>query len=408
MTRLNLVLTGLLAGATLANAQTDSSKTNSEIKRNIQITFISPVGTNGIDCYKVSNKISWNVLAGVNGGLTGIEFGGFGNVLMHDMKGIQGAGFVNAVMGDVTGAQGAGFVNYSGGNLTGAAGAGFCNVNLKSTIGVQGSGFANYNGDSLYGVQGAGFCNVNLGKTKGGQFAGFANYNHKEMRGTQASGFLNTNIGEVKGAQFSGFGNVSVGNVEGVQASGFFNYARKVKGAQFSFINIADSVDGASVGFLSFVRKGLHQVELSSDEVFYSNVAFRTGTRSFYNIFSAGMSPKNAGLLWNIGYGVGTSFKVSEKLRSDVSISASHVSKGLFYHATSELYRVYWGVEYKLAEKCYIAGGPTFNMYFGDALLPDFAKTYNKVAPYTLMNETNTQGFNFKGWVGAKVAIRFL
>ena len=58
--------------------------------------------------------------------------------------------------------------------------------------------------------------------------------------------------------------------------------------------------------------------------------------------------------------------------------------------------------------KFFIAAGPTFNLYFGDALLPGYATTYNKVAPYALLNETNTQGFNFKGWVGAKVCVRFL
>jgi hypothetical protein len=391
MTASKLFLAALLLHTGSYLAQTEDKK-EEEKERPFQLTFITPIGTNGMDAPKTVNKVSLNLLAGVSKGVNGVEFGGFANIVLKDVKGLQMAGFTNVTLRNVKGVQFAGYVNYAGGNLTGAQFAGFCNVNLGTLKGAQFAGFANVNMDTLHG----------------GQLAGFVNYNHKNARGLQGAGFANVNRGDHKGAQLAGFSNVSTGNVNGLQASAFFNYAKKVKGAQLGFINVADSVDGATIGFLNIVKKGLHQVELSADELFYANLSVRTGTHKFYNVFSAGASPKSSNLLWQIGYGVGTSIRISDRMRSDITVSAHHVSSGLFYHATSELYKIYIGMEYKLANKCYIAAGPTFNLYFGDALLPDYNGTYSKVAPYSMLNETNSEGFNFKGWLGAKVAIRFL
>jgi hypothetical protein len=394
MTSSKLIAIALVFQAGLSAAQTQDKEREKEKdkERPFQLTFIPPIGTNGIECIRTTNRVSLNVLGGLNKGLNGLELGVFANVLLKDMKGVQMAGFTNVVLGNSKGAQMAGYVNYSGGSFEGGAFSGFANVNRGK----------------LTGGQFAGFCNVNLDSLKGGQLAGFCNYNHRQVKGLQGSGFANLAMGGVQGAQLSGFANLAAGDVKGVQASAFFNYAKKVKGLQLGIINIADSVDGASIGLLNLVRKGLHQAEVSVDELFYANLAFRTGTYRFYNVFSAGATSRPGGFSWNIGYGIGTSAKITEKLRTDITVSAHHVSNGLFYHGTSEMYRVYLGVEYKLADKCFIAAGPTFNLYFSDALLPAYDKTYSKMTPYSLFNETNSEGFNFKGWIGAKIAIRFL
>ncbi len=417
-----LFIAALILHAGSYAAQTEETKEEKE--RPFQLTLVTPLGTNGMEAHKIVNNVSINLFAGVSRGVNGAEFGGFGNVALKHVRGTQMAGFTNVALGNVTGAQFAGYVNYSGGNYKGAAFAGFCNVNKGALKGGQFAGFANVNLDTLQGGQLAGFCNYNhknakglqgaafanvtRGNLKGAQIAGFANVTTGNVNGLQGAGFANVTKGDHKGAQLSGFANVATGNVNGLQASGFFNYAKKVKGAQLGIINISDTVDGATIGFLNIVKKGLHQVELSADELFYGNVGVRTGTYKFYNIFSAGASPKSGNLLWHISYGVGTSVKVNDRMRSDITLSAQHVSNGLFYFGTSELYKVYVGMEYKLADKCYIAAGPTFNLYFGDTILKDYDSKYSKVAPYSMLNETNSDGFNFRGWLGAKVAIRFL
>ena len=109
-----------------------------------------------------------------------------------------------------------------------------------------------------------------------------------------------------------------------------------------------------------------------------------------------------------MGYGVGTSIKLKHKLRADLTVSANHVSYGQLYHATSELYKFYIGVEYKFFNKFSIAAGPTFNLYWSDALLPDYARTYNSVAPYYSYNKSLPADYNLKGWYGFKASLRFL
>jgi len=396
---LALVFTGLNSLDAQNSGQVNDSlrqKTNSAQKpdsmkqANFQFTFISPVGTNGLDAPKTVNKFSVNWLLGVNGGVNGLEVGGFANIILKDVNGIQAAGFVNAVKGNVKGGQFAGFVNCSGGSVNGG----------------QFAGFVNFSRGNVRGGQLAGFVNASTGNFHGAQLSGFANYNLGNFRGVQGCGYVNVNTGKLEGVQASGFVNVA-GDVEGGQMAGFVNVAKKVKGFQLGFVNVADSVDGASIGFCNIVKRGLHQLEVSADELFYTNLSVRTGTHRFYNIFSTGFGSKNGNMLWQIGYGAGTSLRISDKWRTDFSLSAHHVSNGLLYHATSELYRFYWGVEYKLANKITLAGGPTFNLYWGDTWQPDFAKKYAGIAPYTLLNETSTYGFNYKAWVGARLALRF-
>jgi len=66
-----------------------------KVSRTFQFTFITPLGTNGIESENVTNNLSINLLAGYNGGLRGTEFGGFANILKGDMDGAQFAGFSN-------------------------------------------------------------------------------------------------------------------------------------------------------------------------------------------------------------------------------------------------------------------------------------------------------------------------
>lgn len=378
--------------STITLAQNEEQTEKAEETRDFQVTFITPMGTNGVESPNITNKFSLNIIGGVAQGLDGIELGSVANVLLGNMKGFQGSGFTNAVLGNVKGVQLAGYVNYSGGNLNGAALAGLCNVNMHDATGGQFSGFLN----------------ANLGDFKGVQLATFSNFNLKNMKGFQGSGFANVNVGNFEGAQIAGFSNITVGNIKGYQVSGFLNYAKKINGLQLGIINVADSVEGAAIGFLSIVKHGLHQIEVSADEVFYSGLSLRTGTRKFYNTLNIGMSPKSKSLLWNIGYGIGTSIKINDKMFSDIILSAHHVSLGEFYTAASELYKLYAGVEFKLWDKCAVAAGPTFNVYLTDTLLPDYKNGYNNIAPYSTFNFTNSNDFNLKGWFGARVAVRFL
>jgi hypothetical protein len=378
-----LLLQTLVAGAQIRDTTAISSQSTAPAvssapgegkERAFQLTFVTPLGTNGIESFKITNRFSLNVIAGVARGLEGFEAGGVANIILKDVTGVQMAGFTNVVLGNVKGAQFAGYFNYSGGNFRGASFAGMCNVNL--------------------------------GDLEGGQFSGFCNFNRKGVRGVQVAGYSNITLGNLKGTQVSAFANIAKGNVEGSQICGFVNYAKKVKGLQLGIINISDSVDGVSIGLFNFVRKGVHQLEVSADELFYANLAYRTGSASFHNIFSVGLQPGTKNL-WQFGYGAGTSFRIKNDWYSDLNVTAHHVSSGSFYWGTSELYRAYWGVEHKFGKKFSVAAGPTLNIYVSDTYDPDYAKVYKRVSPYGGEGSTSRYGFNTRVWVGGRIALRF-
>ncbi len=372
MKYLKFIAIAIVAMVTGLKAQKDSTGYK---ERPFQFTFITPLGTNGIESYKISNKVSLNLLVGVSRGLNGFEAGCIANVILKDVKGIQFAGFANVVLGDVHGAQFASYFNYCGKDVKGATFAGLGNVSL--------------------------------GELHGGQFAAGFNFNRKGGSGVQIAGHSNVILGNFKGSQIASVANIAIGNVEGAQISALVNVAKKVKGVQIALINIADSVDGVTIGLLNIVKKGKHQFEFSADELFYTNISYRTGTNAFYNIFTTGLKPGSKNNLWNIGYGAGTSFRLKEKFRGDISVTAHHISSGGFYWGTSELVRLYCGVEYKIAKKFSLAAGPTFNVFMSDVLLTK-QESSRQIAPYHTFDHTTFDDFNLKGWIGGKIALRFL
>ena len=237
------------------------------------ISFITPLGTNGLQSWNTTNMISLNLFAGYSGGLKGVEFGGFANALKGDMYGVQMAGFCNNTFGTANGMEMAGFWNF----------------NRKKAAGCQLSGFTNVALDTVDGIQGSGFANITRG--------------------------------DMKGVQAAGFANVTTGMLKGVQASGFFNYARKLRGVQLGVVNVADTVEkGIPIGFLSFVRNGYKVIQIGGNETLYGEISFKTGVRQFYNILSVGAATKSGSMKWGFGYGIGTLIPVGRRM--DLSLEA--------------------------------------------------------------------------------------
>ena len=84
------------------SAQEESKDEN---KKFVQLTFISPLGTNGFNASEITNSISINMLYGVSGGVAGFELGGLHNSTSGNMIGAQFAGLGNVTTGIVTGFQ---------------------------------------------------------------------------------------------------------------------------------------------------------------------------------------------------------------------------------------------------------------------------------------------------------------
>lgn len=273
-------------------------------ERYAQVSFFTPISSNGIEGYKYVHWVSLNILQGYNGALKGVEFGGLLNGLKGYANGAQFGGLGNFAGGYLKGAQFAGLANYTGGYVKGAQFAGLANV-----------------GESLQGAQFAGITNVSRSTVSGFQAAGIANLAMDTLSGTQVAGIVNvlTTEHESKAYQIAGIGNLSLAESKGAQVSGIFNVANKIKGGQIGLINfgknvdgfqiglinVSDSMKGAAVGLISVSSNGIFDIAAWSSDFLTFNGAIRVGTPNVYNIFAYGVSPFNADLPFGFGVGIG-------------------------------------------------------------------------------------------------------
>jgi hypothetical protein len=303
-------------------------------------------------------------------------------------------------------------VNYDTKGVKYFQAAGFANIVNGPVEGVQLAGFANVDKGNVHAVQGAGFINVNASHTEGGQFAGFGNYS-KSMLGIQAAGHFNIVRDSIEGIQAAGCFNAA-GKVNGLQAAGLFNYASNMKnGIQIAPFNFADTSSGIALGLFSFIRQGgYHKIEVSADEVFGTNVSFRTGVKQFHNIITVGLRPENVqNPFWTYGYGVGTTFGLANKLDMDIDVTANHIDNG-GYHICKYLsndYKLYMGLDWHIAKKFSVAFGPTLNFYTVSRDNYDFSNAVDNIIPTSyLYNQPVGNDKYLKVWAGGKVALRFL
>lgn len=363
----------------------------------VQVSFLPFLGTNGRLSGNVINDYSINLLGGYSLGTRQIELGFFFNIDRGDVQWLQIAGFGNLVGGKVYGVQASGFFNLNGG----------------TTQAVQLTGFANTNLDDLKGVQVAGFANTNLGSVRGVQVAGFTNFTREESQGVQVAGFGNMQIGDYVGSQFAGLTNFTTETISGSQVSAIFNYGGHVRGTQIGLINYADSLGGVPIGLLSIVKSGYHKIELSADEVFYTNLAFRSGVRKFHTMLMAGFKPQQSlapsdTSVWTFGYGLGTARKLTRWWYLDLDLSSQHINKGSFTDDLSLLNKFYVGFDFQVAPKFSIALGATLNGYLTRTTYNDYPELFTDYQPKIFVDENLNHDINLKMWLGGKLALRFL
>lgn len=363
--------------------------------RDIQISFLPFLGSNGRLSGNVINDYSINILGGYSLGTKQIELGFFFNIDRGDVSFLQVAGFGNLVGGNVYGAQGAGFFNLNRGDVKAAQFAGFANINLGEARGVQVTAGANVNFKSADGVLAAGFVNFTYGTSYGVQVAGFGNFQVEDYRGSQISGFIN----------------IASNRISGSQISPLFNHGKNVRGTQIGLFNTADSLGGVPIGLVSFVKYGYHKLEVSADEVFYTNIAFRTGLNKFYNILSAGMMPQqttDGQNVWTFGYGIGTAPKLTKWWYLNFDLTSQQVNKGSFTNELSLLNKLHAGFDFQVAKKFSITIGATLNGYLTKTTFTDYANLFTNYQPKIIRDQNISPDLNLKMWWGAKVGLRFL
>ncbi|PLX16822.1 MAG: hypothetical protein C0597_07685 [Marinilabiliales bacterium] len=282
--------------------------------------------------------------------------------------------------------------------MDGGQASGFANVAKGDVNWGQMAGFANY-GNSVRGFQIAGFANASKNEVSGGQIAGFANY------------------GKTGGKyQLAGYANIANEEINGIQLASF-NYAKKVKGYQIGIINISDTIEsGLPIGLFSFVKKGFHRIEISTNDVFYTSLSYKLGVPKLYNSIRLGYDLSDK---IGIGYGIGTQSKINEKFNFNIDLSSDlifetdsidlQVSTDLTfesssYHIIGSLNKLSFSFDYNLTKRISIYVGPSLNV--SAISLDNNTSTYPNIAPYSLYNETfsNTQ---VKIWVGGIFGLSF-
>lgn len=299
----------------------DLNNDKSEFKT-AQVSVAPGVSSNSVsgDAASITNRVSFNLTWGVNGGVNGGEIGLIGNTVNGDVQGGQVAGLINRTKGNVVGTQVAGLVNHTDGRVSGVQISGLRN-RAQSGNGVQISFLSNKIKENYVGVQIAGLTNRTKGKNFGWQIAGLSNVAKDGQTQVQISGLRNR-ANDIQIAQI-----------------GAINSAKKVKGVQIGLINFADTVSIVSIGLLNFIKKGYNRLELSRGDIYQLNAAYKFGSNRFYNIVKTSLHseennligiPKNwneDNISWSLGYGIGTTLFLRERTRWNFEVSLSHVNE---------------------------------------------------------------------------------
>lgn len=375
------------------------SKAKEDDYRLAQVSILPFVGTNALKSSEITNNLSFNLFWGTNGGVDGLEVGGF-NHIIYDVKGVQVGGLGNLVHGEVVGTQVGGAFNIGAEKMQGVQVGGLFNISGE-TDAVQTAGAFNITKE-FAGIQVAGFFNVSAGKADGLQAAGLFNV---------AGGKTKTQVASL----FNMAGDVEVG-----QMSTLLNVGKKVGGFQVGLINVADSISGIPIGLFNFIKKGYNRVEFAAGEALYANFALKFGAHSFYNIIQIGgrwdevsrthqdgTAAEELQITWGLGYGLGTVLTLSPKTLMNIEAVAIQVNEREFW--TKELnllnqLRLY--LDFRTGRRTSIFAGPTGNIMVSKRTDTESGIVGSSIAPYAFHDKTNEHG-NVKMWVGFNAGIRF-
>ena len=371
--------------------------------RNVQVSFLPYAGTNQLLTGNVENNYSFNVVAGYVQGVRKVELGGVLNIVRDSVRYVQVAGVGNFVGKSMRGVQVAGVFNKTQ-RMDGVQVAGVLNFVPGESRFVQVSGVGNISLMHHIGVQHAGVFNL-VNRLDGVQYAGVFNL-AKIVSGVQMGGVYNY-ARYIKGAQLSSVVN-HADTLLGAQIGTVVNYANYVKGFQLALVNISDTCDGVPLGLFSYVRRGYHNLEFSADDIFYANVAYRSGVAALHSIMFAGTRVKShEDPLWSYGFGVGSTLRLKRNMNFDADITAQQMLKGGVYLENSFLYKAYAGLEHKLSSKTAIAAGITANFMVFDSEDQNSMNALSTVVPHTIINKANGYGYIHQTWLGWKVGFRF-
>lgn len=303
------------------------------VDKPVQASFIPGIGTHGKISSQVTNSLSFNILGGYSGGVSGVEVGGLFNIDKKDVKYMQVGGILNIVTGDVSGMEVSGVLNVVKGSVAGMQTAGVVNVVSGSVTGMQVSGVVSQVSEDIKGMCVSGVCNRGGCSMKGLQVAGVVNLLDCEdtscsMDGMQVAGIGNLVNSCARGAQVAGILNLCSKKMQGLQLSGICNISKEMTGVQIGLLNIADTIDGYCIGLVNIVRKGYHAIGLTSNELTNLNFVYKAGTKKLYSVFSAGTNTLPGKRAFIYGFGIGSEQVVSKHIGIAGELSAHSLYEG--------------------------------------------------------------------------------
>lgn len=383
-----LLFTGiLLLSINMSVASQNDTISSYSRERLFQVSFVYPLGTDGVSSLKSNYNVSLNILGGHTNGI----------------KGFEASGFLNMNQSYVNGAQFSGFLNLTGHSSS-----------IKTSGAWQFAGFGNVNHTNVVGGQFAGFINTSK-SLNGGQFAGFINISDSIIKSCQVAGFMNLATQSESSAQIAGFGNISGKETVNSQVGGFINVAHYVKGVQLAgFINYCDSIDGIPIAPISIVKNnGYRSFEISTSDFSVVQASYKLGVSEFYSIYNISKLFGEASS-WAYGFGIGTESKLGEEslvnpelmVYQSLWLGNGNAPKGLYTDRTNMVVQFRLGMAFDLmnSAKWFIA--PTLNWGIAsnknNVLGDNISPVWDSKLVERTVGKTDV-GF----WIGYTAGIRF-
>ena len=261
-------------------------------------------------------------------------------------------------------------------------------------------------GKNVNAVQIAGLMNVSKRRFAGVQIAGIGNNVGRDGNGVQIAGIYNVNVGEAR-TQISSIAN-HAGDVKGSQISAIFNKAKKVDGVQIGLINVCDTTSGGSIGLINIVKRGYNRFEIAGGLTLGPQASLKFGSYKFYNIIQG--SRKISEPVWSIGYGIGTTAPIGERILLNFELIASHVNESTGWTKQLNLLNQFrTAVEVRLGRRFSLFGGPNLSVMVSNLYDPDTGKYGSSVVPYVMYEneKTGTNDTDVKMWIGFNIGARF-
>lgn len=255
----------------------------------------------------------------------------------------------------------------------------------------------NFNKGPVNGFQISGISNINTGKTKGFLLSGISNINMQSTSGFLLAGILNYSKKNSKGLQLS-IANISSNELNGFQL-GVFNYSKKLKGVQLGIVNYtSQSKNCTPIGLISIVKNGFFILELTGNEVLFSNLNYKMGVDKFYTIYKVGYSSYKSKQVYSYGLGIGSNVFISNKNKLSIDLSSNQVVfDNKWRHKLNLLNKVDVNYQNQLTDNLSFLVGPSFNVYVSkEKVDQNYGTLY---VPYTLQTNEWSNGKLFT-WIG--------